>query len=290
MNVFVIISLILIVVGIIALLYSLIYLNRQKTLAQFNVEMTHEKRFDLANVLHVLNGVFSSEKEDIEGKFVAAGFYDVKLAKYYMPMKYIVLCIGAGGIFLLHTWLQFSTNTFIVLEAVFLIAVLIGPDSYLASRAKSLRNAISQKLPYMLDLMAVCVQTGMTIEAAISYLSQEFGAFDKDLSHLLRKVDERARLVGLEQSLQELYERVPTDEIRSFVMTLNQSLQYGSSIYSVLTTLSADIREVQLLHVEEKIGQLSAKMSIPLIVFIMVPIVILIAAPGVMRMMQNANF
>jgi Flp pilus assembly protein TadB len=95
-------------------------------------------------------------------------------------------------------------------------------------------------------------------------------------------------VVGLEQALEELYQRVPSNEMRSFVMTLNQSLQYGTSIYGVLTTLSADIREVQLLQVEEKIGQLAAKMSIPLIVFIMVPIVILIAAPGIMRMLANA--
>lgn len=290
MNTFVIISLVLIILGIIALIYSFSHLNRQKKLAQFNLNMQKHSRFDVSKAASFLNGVFSSDKEDIEGKFVAAGFYEATYAKYFVAIKYTVLCGGAGVIFGLHIWLGIDKNTFIIIEALYLVAVLIGPDAYLASRAKSLQQSISQKLPYMLDLMAVCVQTGMTIEAAISYLAAEFGAFDKDLSHLLRKVDERARIVGLEQALQELYNRVPTDEVRSFVMTLNQSLQYGSSIYSVLTTLSADIREVQLLHVEEKIGQLSAKMSIPLIVFIMVPIVILIAAPGVMRMMQNASF
>jgi tight adherence protein C len=70
-------------------------------------------------------------------------------------------------------------------------------------------------------------------------------------------------------------------------MTLKQSLQYGSSIYGVLTTLAGDIRDVQMLTLEEKIGKLAAKMSVPLILFIMIPIVILIAAPGILRMMSN---
>lgn len=136
--------------------------------------------------------------------------------------------------------------------------------------------------------MAVCVQTGMTIEAALVYLAREMYAFDKDLSYQLVRVNERARIVGLAQALDELYLRVYSNEMRSFVITINQSLQFGTSIYNVLITLSNDIREMQLLRIEEKIGKLSAKMSVPLILFIMIPIVILVAAPGVMRMLLNA--
>ena len=92
--------------------------------------------------------------------------------------------------------------------------------------------------------------------------------------------------MGLEQALDEMFDRVPSNEMRSFVMTLKQSIQYGSSIYEVLTNLSSEIRAVQMLSIEEKIGKLAAKMSVPLILFIMFPIVILIAAPGVMRMIN----
>ncbi|MBF9002230.1 type II secretion system F family protein [Vibrio nitrifigilis] len=290
MNFIMLVSLVLILTGTVTLLLTFLKLNRQKKLASFNVKLEGERNFNWLGLIHFFNGIFSSDPKEIQKKFLAAGFYDNKFSKYFVVVKYGVLCLGAIGILVLDVFIDLPQSNFIVAESVWLISVLMGPDTYLAMRAKSLRHTISNKLPYMLDLMAVCVQTGMTIEAAISYLAQEFGAFDKDLSHLLRKVDERARVVGLEQSLQELYARVPTNEVRSFVMTLNQSLQYGSSIYSVLTTLSADIREVQLLHVEEKIGQLSARMSIPLIIFIMVPIVILIAAPGIMRLLQHAHF
>ncbi|WP_337247252.1 MULTISPECIES: type II secretion system F family protein [unclassified Vibrio] len=235
-----------------------------------------------------LNQLFSSDKQQVQQKILAAGFYHPMLATYFMPLKYALLCVGAAACYALSLRFAWQLNTLFIVLAGWLIVSLILPDSYLAMRARRLSNKISNKLPYLLDLMAVCVQTGMTIEASISYLAKEMRGFDKDISYLLMKTDDRARIVGLETALDELYGRVPSNEMRSFVMTLKQSLQYGSSVYSVLTTLSADIREVQMLQIEEKIGKLAAKMSIPLIVFIMVPIVILIAAPGIMRMMANA--
>ena len=72
-----------------------------------------------------------------------------------------------------------------------------------------------------------------------------------------------------------------------FCAMLQQSIRYGSSMYEQLIELAREIREVQLLGTEEKIGQLGAKMSVPLILFFMFPVVVIVAAPGVMRVMSN---
>ena len=229
--------------------------------------------------------IFSSTDAEMRQKFLASGFYDTRYAVYFMPIKYALLLVGLGSIYWFGSVSLWQFKSMMIVMVLWLVCMLIVPDSYLAMRAKSLRISITGKLPYLIDLLAVCVQTGMTIEAAMNYLSKEMTAFDKDLGFMLSKANDRTKIVGLEQALEELYIRVPTNEMRSFVMTLNQSLQYGTSIYEVLTTLSGDIREVQMLGIEEKIGKLSAKMSIPLILFIMFPIVIVVAAPGVMRLM-----
>ena len=81
--------------------------------------------------------------------------------------------------------------------------------------------------------------------------------------------------------------RVPRAPVRSFVLTIIQNLQYVTSVASVLSDLAEDMRKVQILTVEEKVGKLSAKMSVPLILFIMFPIVILILAPSIMQMTLN---
>lgn len=284
------IFLILLLLGCVLAVGALRQSRKKRQFRDFNIENSTDQTttplWDKFGAF--INQLVSNDTHEVEQKFLAAGIYDKRWSRLFMPMKYAVLLAGSVGIFLLSQLQQWPNTWLLIGGLVWLVIIIIGPDAYLNLRKRALVKAISNRLPYMLDLMAVCVQTGMTIEASITYLSREMAAFDRDLSFLLTRVNERSRIVGLEQALEELYQRVPSNEMRSFVMTLNQSLQYGTSIYGVLTTLSADIREVQLLQVEEKIGQLAAKMSIPLIVFIMVPIVILIAAPGIMRMLANA--
>ncbi|GIC75569.1 type II secretion system F family protein [Moritella sp. F3] len=229
----------------------------------------------------------NDRKKTTKNAFEAAGFYHVSWAEHYLKVKYTLLIIGLCVYYFLLSSESIEITQHVVFVAVWVLICVVIPDLYIDAKTKQLRNKIANKLPYLLDLMAVCIQTGMTIESSIRYLSKEMAAFDRDISHFLDKTNERSKIVGLEKALDELYELVPSNEMRSFVVTLKQSLRYGTSIYSILTTLAKDIRELQMLGMEEKIGKLAAKMSIPLIVFIMVPIVILIAAPGVMRLMQS---
>jgi tight adherence protein C len=265
--------------------------KNEMRLHDFNLKVKNDqntaKKSAFDTIAEVINAAFSNDPKELKRKFLSAGLYDPRWTKVYVPIKYGSLFIGLSLIIVLELIADQPMTTIVTHSALWMIVALILPDAYLGFKARELTYAISGRLPYLLDLMAVCVQTGMTIEASIRYLAKEMEAFDKDIAYLLKKVNDRATLVGIGVALEEMYERVPSNEMRSFVMTLNQSLHYGSSIYSVLSTLSADIREVQMLTIEEKIGKLAAKMSVPLILFIMMPIVILVAAPGVMRMMAN---
>ncbi len=284
-------SLIAILFGLWMLDVSLRTHKKEQRLKAFNLDSSRRNEEDkkkfIETMVEFFDQTFSSDPREVTRKFAAAGFYHPNWAKFYIPVKYVVL-ISGGVVIAFYDYTTFKGLSSIIIHiAIWLVAIIMLPDAYLSVKAKRMTRTISGRLPYLLDLMAVCVQTGMTIEAAIRYLSKEMEAFDKDIAVLLTRVNDRSNIVGLPVALEELYHRVPSNEMRSFVMTLNQSLHYGSSIYSVLSTLSADIREVQLLTIEEKIGKLAAKMSVPLILFIMMPIVILVAAPGVMRMLAN---
>ena len=280
----------MVIIGLSVLAYSLIdYLARKRELKKVGIDIKEnegiEKISNIKSLSQWLGQLFSISERDVEKKFISAGIYNSKLYKWLLPIKYIALAFGIIAIFLYTTSQHIALPNTIVFIAIWVVLVVVGPDLYLEIRKRKLQRRLSERLPYLLDLMGVCVRTGMTIEAAIAYLAHEMEGFDRDIAHMLHKTNERAKLVGLESALEELYVRVPTNEVRSFVMTLNQSLQYGSSIYEVLSNLAKDIREVHMLDLEEKIGRLSAKMSIPLILFIMFPIVILITAPGIMRML-----
>ena len=180
-------------------------------------------------------------QEEIKRKLRQAGFSNTDYVHLIMPIKYSVLAFGELILSIAYYTSLLSGTAWIVGAAVWGMLVIIVPDMYLQSKIKARVHRISTQMPYLLDLMAVCVQTGMTIEASLSYLAKEMSGFDKDLTQVLTKMNERSRMVGLEKALDEMYIEIPSNEMRSFVMTLTQSMHYGSSIYSVLTTLASEI-------------------------------------------------
>ena len=224
-------------------------------------------------------------RHELEQKLIEAGYYNTEWAKFYFPAKLAVLVVVTGLVLLS----DMTANNQLIIIIFTLIGVIVVPDTLLQMRRKMLISKTSSQLPYLLDMMSVCVQTGMTIEAALVYLGKELAEFDSDLCYQIKRTSDSAKIHGLEKALNDLSDRIPTPPIRSFVLTIIQNLQYGTSVAQVLSDLAEDMRKVQILTVEEKVGKLSAKMSIPLILFIMFPIVILILAPGIMQMNININ-
>ncbi|OOF69801.1 type II secretion system F family protein [Rodentibacter caecimuris] len=171
--------------------------------------------------------------------------------------------------------------------ALILSIVILIPSVLINFILKNKIKKIMADLPGFIDLVAVQVQTGISIDAALKQVATDFKKLNSDLTYVMLRIIRKSEITGLSQALQDLSISLPTVEIRMFCTVLQQSLNFGSSIYSQLTQLSTDIRELQLLSIEEKLGTLAAKMSIPLILFIMFPIIILILAPGAMRVFPN---
>jgi len=169
---------------------------------------------------------------------------------------------------------------------IFALVILV-PSILTNTILKGKIKKIMTDMPGFIDLVAVNVQTGITIDASLKQVASDFRKLNPDLTHVMLRIIRKAELTGLSSALQDLAVSLPTTEIRMFCTVLQQSINFGSSMYPQLIQLSADIRELQLLTMEEKLGTLSAKMSVPLILFIMFPIIILILAPGVMRVFPN---
>ncbi|MDO6542901.1 type II secretion system F family protein [Photobacterium sanguinicancri] len=239
-------------------------------------------------MLNSLVGAVSFNHIENKKKLISAGIYSDFIAKTYYLFKLVPLGLMLILIFIFYLSSTIDLMWAVVYSVFSVLIILIGPDAYISMRGKKITKRISGRLPFLLDLMNVCVHTGMTIESSLDYLSREISTVDENLGYVVYKTVERSKVVGIEKAIDEFHQMVPTSEAQSFAMTLKQSLQYGSSIGPVLSSLASDIREINIMDLEEKIGKLGAKMSIPLIVFIMIPIVVLIAAPGILRMISDA--
>lgn len=209
-----------------------------------------------------------------------------------LPLK-ARICGAIGGVLLVLTVIgvfSISMKALAIIMLFVFMIVLVLPAMLLNPAINTRIKLMMDALPYFVDLIAVCVQAGMTVESSVKFIAERSDDLDKNLADLMSHLVRRAEVSGLEEGLMDLYRSMDMTEMRMFCATLQQSVHYGTSLYENLMELSKDIRDMQLLSSEEKIGKLSAKMSVPLILFIMFPITILIAAPGILRIMQNAHF
>ena len=182
---------------------------------------------------------------------------------------------------------ELSRESWLMAGVFSLVATIILPGMARAMFVKRRLKTLSAELPWMIELLAVSIQCGMTIEQAFSFLADKMDGINPDFVPFLTRLVRRTEVSGLSVALDHFYRELPSAETRMFCAMLQQSIRYGSSMYEQLIELAREIREVQLLGTEEKIGQLGAKMSVPLILFFMFPVVVIVAAPGVMRVMSN---
>ena len=190
--------------------------------------------------------------------------------------------------FLIHYFgiFIFSLKAGVLFCTLTLFMVILVPAQLKKKISTQKAKKINSDLPYAIDIMAICVRSGITIENSFAYIAKNINNINPDIAILFERTALKTEVNGISQALDQLYEEVPSTEIRMFCSTLQQSVSFGSSIYPILVELSKEIREMQLIAVEEKVASLSAKMSAPMILFIMFPILAIVAGPGFIRMLS----
>jgi tight adherence protein C len=167
-----------------------------------------------------------------------------------------------------------------------------GPQLWLSSAISSRKERLVDGFPDALDLMVVCVEAGLGLDQAMNRVGQEIIMGHKDLGEEfgLLNLELRAGL-SREQALRNLVQRTDLEDIRSLVALLIQTDRFGTSIGQALRVHSDSMRMNRRMKAEEKAAQLAVKLMIPLILFIFPSLMVVIAGPGAIRLMNNfANF
>lgn len=174
-------------------------------------------------------------------------------------------------------------------EAVFQFALLaiaigyMGPsfvlDKIIANRQKTLRRAF----PDMLDLLVVCSEAGLSLDAAIQKVVVESGMSQPVLASELEIVIAETR-AGIERNkaLQRLVERTGVEDIRGLVAALSQSMRFGTSIVETLKIYSEDLRDKRTQAAEEVAAKISTKLIFPLAVCLLPAFLMVVMLPAVL--------
>ncbi|HDL7412257.1 TPA: type II secretion system F family protein, partial [Yersinia enterocolitica] len=178
-----------------------------------------------------------------------------------------------------------NPKNILIVGVIILIMMLYIPKYIVKNIITSRNKSLLKSLPFFIDITAACVQSGMTIDSSLSYTAKKFELINADLSLIMLKVTRRAEINGLESAIKEFHQSSTELEIRMFCSALQYSISFGATVYEQLIKLSQDIREMQLLVTEEKISKLTAKLTIPLFLFILIPFIILVISPSVLELL-----
>jgi tight adherence protein C len=237
----------------------------------------------VADRLNLLRG---SAADQTSRKLRQAGFISRDAAVVYVFIK-LALPLTLG---FLMTFLTSVTKILDVPEhliaPISIGAVLAGfvmPELYVKNLATKRREILNYVLPEGLDLLTICVEAGLSIDAAFRRVAREMQHSMPELAAEFEMTAiELTYLPDRQQALENMSERSDSPAISALVNALRQTEKYGTPLASSLRILSQEFRQTRASKAEEKGARMPALMTVPLMVFILPTLITVLLAPAIM--------
>jgi tight adherence protein C len=228
----------------------------------------------------------SADDADIKFKFLRGGLRGRNVPTVFWGTKFF-LAIVLPVAFLVVAVVFFKTMHFnhMLLGAMFLAMLgLFLPDMWLRVRTSGRKQRLAKGFPDALDLMVVCVEAGMGLDAAISRVGEELGLSHPELSRELNLLNLDLRAGKPRQAaLRNLADRMDIDDARSLVTVLIQTDRFGTSVAQALRVFSDSFRTARYQKAEEIAAKIGTKLLFPLVLCIFPAIFMITLAPAAIR-------
>ncbi len=219
-------------------------------------------------------------------RLIQAGIFDARAVGYFFVGRVglaIVLGIAAFLAVPMFTSLGPSMSWLMVILAGTL--GYIGPALYIDRRVKSRRDEHRSGFPDFMDLLVVCADSGLSMEASLERVGRELADSYPSLGANIHMTNLEIRAGrSMTEALEHLGDRLGLEEARSFATLIQQSAELGSSITDALRVYSDDMRHKRLSRAEEKAYSLPAKLSIPMMICIFPVLFVVILLPVIVRL------
>jgi tight adherence protein C len=243
---------------------------------------TTDKVKDTLSSMKVLQ---ESQVKIIQQKMAQAGYRNKEFAVVVIMARMVLpIVLGFIGVIVLYwtdTFPDWGSFKRFMAFAALVIAGYKGPEVYLKNKSKKRSDAIRKGLPDALDLLVICAEAGLTVDAAFNRVAKELGRAYPELGdEFALTAIELAFLTERRQAFENFAYRVDLDAIKGVVTTMVQTERYGTPLASALRVLSAEFRNERMMRAEEKAARLPAIMTVPLILFILPVLFVVILGPA----------
>jgi tight adherence protein C len=172
-----------------------------------------------------------------------------------------------------------------------LAATYVGiylPNLFVKNRTTRRQTAINRAFPDALDLMLICVESGMAIEGAFKRVSEEIGEQSIELAEeLMLATAELSYLPDRRQAFENLAKRVPLDGVKSLCIALQQSERFGTPMATTLRVIAQENRDQRMTAAEKKAAALPPQLTVPMILFFLPVLFIVILGPAIIRIVAT---
>jgi tight adherence protein C len=245
----------------------------------------------MRQVVDMLKLLQTQQTDKLHDRLSQAGLRSRDAVIVFLFFKVATPVLLAAVTFLLVYLLEFGDLS----PAGRLLAVLGGavlgffvPELYVSNLTKKRQLALGRALPDSLDLLVICAESGLSLDAALDRVANEVGGASPELAEELSLTSiELGFLPERRQALLNLNRRTNLPSIRGVVNTLLQTEKYGTPLSQSLRVLANEFRDQRLLKAEEKAARLPATLTVPMIVFILPVLFIVLIGPAVIKVMDT---
>jgi tight adherence protein C len=278
--------------------------NRMKSVAERREELrikhhaTFKKRATLRSepvgfmkqTLESLNISKMLESPNTREKLIQAGFRGqgplITFLFFRFVMPFILFAVALLYIFVITHLSWSGTIKFAVAVAVALLGYYV-PDLFISNKIQRRRESIMRAFPDALDLLLICVESGMSIEAAFSRVASEVGSQSIELAEEFGLTTaELSYLPERRLAFENLAKRCGHSGVKAIAAALNQSEKYGTPLGQALRVCALESREARMVEAEKKAAALPAKLTVPMIVFFLPCLFVVILGPAIMKVMH----
>jgi tight adherence protein C len=254
--------------------------KRRAKLTQKNE--TTDRMKSLLSSLKVLQ---EDQLKQAQAKLIQAGIRSKDAAVAVIFGRMVLPIFIGGGMALAVYVFGFKADWSAMKKFMLIAGTLIGsykaPDIFVANKITKRTDAIRKGLPDALDLLVICAEAGLTVDAAFHRVAKELGRAYPELGdEFALTAIELGFLSERRHAFENLSQRVALESVRGVVTTMIQTEKYGTPLASALRVLSAEFRNERMMRAEEKAARLPAIMTVPLILFILPVLFVVILGPA----------
>ena len=285
-----------------ALLPAESYAGRLRALEERRTKLRHElmqggrrsRRVVATGILRDLLTRVDALKGDASAKaqqqLMMAGFRGKDAIVIFLFLKMCLpMALGLAAAFLIYV-LKIWELSGLMKPALAIGSVLLGwvaPDVFLKNMAQRRQAVITRALPEGLDLLTICVEAGLGLDAALTRVAKELRNLCAELSFELQLTAiELTFLPDRQVALENLATRNDVPGVRGLVNAFRQTEKFGTPLAQSLKVLAAEFRSERMMKAEEKGARLPALMVVPLMIFILPTLFIVILGPSIISVID----